>query len=108
MNKWIIAGILLAAGLVRAEQVERPDANTLWMENGKEIKLGKKPNFRHWFKLDGKKELEIKPLESGQGREHHQVQGSGPGPAGNPERRIRKHDEEVHGMTEVNAWPRLS
>ena len=67
MNKWIIAGFLLAAGIATAEQLEKPDANTLWLENGKEIELGKKPNFRHWFTLGGKKELEIKPLENGKG-----------------------------------------
>ena len=32
MNRWIIAGILLAAGAIQAKQTENPDANTLWLD----------------------------------------------------------------------------
>ena len=39
MNKWIIAGILLAFGIVQAKQIENPDAKTLWMEDGREIEF---------------------------------------------------------------------
>ena len=65
MNKWIIAGILLAAGIVQAKQIENPDANTLWMEDGKDIELSKSPGFGYWYSEHGKKELEFKPKEDG-------------------------------------------
>ena len=67
MNKRIIAGILLAAGIVQAKQIENPDANTLWMEDGKEIERSKGPGFKRWMQLPGKKELAIKPKEDGKG-----------------------------------------
>ena len=67
MNKWIIAGILLTAGLVQAKQIEHPDANTLWMEDGREIELSKGPGFKRWMQLPGKKELDIKAKEDGKG-----------------------------------------
>ena len=67
MNRWIFAGILLAAGIVQAKQIENPDANTLWLEDGKEIELSKKPGFKRWMQLPGKNELEIKPKENGKG-----------------------------------------
>ena len=67
MNRWIIAGILLAAGFVQAKQIENPDANTLWLEDGKEIELSKGPGFKLWMQLPGKKELDIKPKEDGKG-----------------------------------------
>lgn len=67
MNKWIIAGILFAAGIVQAKQIENPDANTLWMEDGKEIELGEKPGSGHWLAAPGKKDLEIKSKEDGSG-----------------------------------------
>jgi len=67
MNKWIMAGILLAAGIVQAKQLEKPDDNTLWMEDGREIELSKGPGFKRWLAIPGKKELEIKPKEDGKG-----------------------------------------
>ena len=67
MNRWIIAGILLAAGIAQAKQTEHPDANTLWLEDGKEIELSQKPGFKRWMQLPGKKELDIKPKEDGKG-----------------------------------------
>ena len=67
MNRWIIAGILLAAGIAQAKQTENPDANTLWLEDGKEIELSQKPGFKRWMQLPGKKELEIKPKGDGKG-----------------------------------------
>ena len=67
MNRWIIAVILLTSGIVQAKQIENPDANTLWMEDGKEIELGEKPGSGHWLAAPGKKDLEIKPKDDGQG-----------------------------------------
>ena len=67
MSKWIIAGILLAAGIVEAKQIENPDANTLWLEDGREIELSKGPGFKRWLAIPGKKELDIKPKDDGKG-----------------------------------------
>ncbi len=64
MNKLIIAGILLAAGIVQAKQIENPDANTSWAEDGKEIRTGERPGRGHWLKSD---KLEIKSGENGRG-----------------------------------------
>ena len=65
MNKWIIAGVLLAAGIVQAKQIENPDANTLWMEDGKEIELSKGPTFKKWMALPGKRVLEFTSKQDG-------------------------------------------
>ena len=66
MNKWIIAGILLAAGIAQAKQLDKPDDNTLWMEDGKEIEIGKL-GLHRWTPANGNKELELKPKEDGKG-----------------------------------------
>ena len=66
MNKWIIAAALLAAGVAQAKQVDKPDDNTLWMEDGKEIETGKL-GFHRWTPEQGDKALEIKPKEDGKG-----------------------------------------
>ena len=59
MKRWIITVALLAAGIVQAKQLNNPDANTLWIEDGKGIELSKIPNFKSWC-LYKNKELEIK------------------------------------------------
>ena len=66
MNKWIIAGVLLAAGIAQAKQLDKPDDNTLWMEDGKEIEIGKL-GLHRWTPANGNKELELKPKEDGKG-----------------------------------------
>lgn len=66
MNKWIIAAALLAAGTAQAKQLDKPDDNTLWMEDGKEIETGKL-GFHRWTPEQGDKALEIKPKEDGKG-----------------------------------------
>lgn len=67
MNRWIIAGILLAAGIAQAKQLDNPDANTLWLEDGNEIELSKGPGFKRWLSIPGKKEIEINPKQDGKG-----------------------------------------
>ena len=64
MKRWIITAALLAAGIVQAKQLNNPDANTLWIEDGKDIKLSKIPNFKSWC-LYKNKELEIKSNDGG-------------------------------------------
>ena len=66
MNKWIIAAALLAAGVAQAKRVEKPDDNTLWIEDGKEIEIGKLGGTR-WTPADGNKAMELKPKEDGKG-----------------------------------------
>lgn len=77
MNRWIIAGILLAAGIAQAKQLDNPDANTLWMEDGKEIELSKGPGFKYWCPEKGKKELEIKSKEDAPGFSFYGKDGNG-------------------------------
>ena len=65
MNKWITAALLLAAaGMLQAEQLKKPDENTLWLEDGKEIESAARPGRGHWLKSD---KLEIKSREDGKG-----------------------------------------
>ena len=66
MNKWIIAAAMLAAGIAQAKQLDKPDDNTLWMEDGKEIEIGKL-GFHCWTPGTGNKALELKPKEDGKG-----------------------------------------
>ena len=66
MNKWLIAAALLAAGIAQAKQLNNPDENTLWMEDGKDILLSQIPNYKSWC-LYKNKELEIKSKEDGKG-----------------------------------------
>ena len=65
MNKFIMVLILTAAFAAQAKQIENPDANTLWMEDGKEIELSKGPTFRKWQANPGKKELEFTSKQDG-------------------------------------------
>ena len=65
MNKWMTAAVLLAmAGMLQAKQLKKPDENTLWLEDGKEIESAQRPGRGHWLKSD---KLEIKSREAGQG-----------------------------------------
>ena len=48
MNKWMIAILIATTVTAQAKQLTKPDDNTLWMEDGKEIELGTIPNFKHW------------------------------------------------------------
>ena len=65
MNKFMMVLILSAAFAAQAKQIENPDANTLWMEDGKEIELSKGPAFRKWQANPGKKELEFTSKQDG-------------------------------------------
>lgn len=65
MNKLITALVLAAAFAAQAKQLEKPDDNTLWMEDGKDIELKKYPGFSHWRPEAGNKELEIKSKGDG-------------------------------------------
>ena len=65
MNKFIMALILSAAFAAQAKQIENPDANTLWMEDGKEIELSKGPGFKKWMALPGKRVLEFTSKQDG-------------------------------------------
>ena len=76
MNKWIIAGVFLAAGIVQAKQLDKPDDNTLWMEDGKEIEIGKR-GFHCWTPGTGNKALELKPKEDGKGFSFFAKDGAG-------------------------------
>ena len=67
MNKWITAVMIAAVFALQAKQMEKPDANTLWLEDGKDIAVEKKPNFRHWMPGAGKRALDIKPKADGKG-----------------------------------------
>ena len=65
MNKWITAVVLLAMiGMLQAKQLKKPDENTLWLEDGKEIESAARPGRGHWLKSD---KLEINPREDGKG-----------------------------------------
>ena len=65
MNKWITAVVLLAMiGMLQAKQLKKPDENTLWLEDGKEIESAPRPGRGHWLKSD---KLEVKPREDGKG-----------------------------------------
>ena len=66
MSKWMIAILIVAGVTAQAKQLTKPDDNTFWMEDGKEIELGTTPNFKHWC-LYKNKELEIKTKEDGKG-----------------------------------------
>ena len=65
MNKLITALVLAAAFAAQAKQLENPDDNTLWMEDGKDIELSRDPGFRKWLSFPGKKEVEFKSKEDG-------------------------------------------
>ena len=67
MRRWIIVATLFVTGAVQAKQLNNPDENTLWMEDGKEIELSAKPDFNRWMEIQGNKRLEIIPKEDGKG-----------------------------------------
>ena len=50
MNKWIMTTLAVAiAGVSQAKQLDNPDPNTLWMEDGKEIAVSPKYGFKAWY-----------------------------------------------------------
>lgn len=68
MNKWIMTTLAVAiAGVSQAKQLDNPDPNTLWMEDGKEIAVSPKYGFKAWYPERDKKKLEIKPKADGKG-----------------------------------------
>ena len=78
MNKWIMTVLAVAAaGTIQAKQLDNPDENTLWMEDGKEIVLSPSPGFKRWLVIPGKKDLEIKSNEAGKGFSFYAKDGSG-------------------------------
>ena len=78
MNKWIMTALAAAAATaVQAKQLENPDPNTLWMEDGKEIAMSPKPGFKTWQTVSGGKDLEIKPKEDGKGFSFFAKDGAG-------------------------------
>ena len=78
MNKWIMTALATAAAVtMQAKQLEYPDPNTLWMEDGKEIEMSKKPGFKSWQIVPGGKDLEIKPKEDGKGFSFFAKDGAG-------------------------------
>jgi len=60
----VMLGVVFA---VQAKQLEKPDENTLWMEDGAGIELKTYPGFSHWLEYGNGKELEIKQKENGAG-----------------------------------------
>ena len=68
MNKLIVTALAVAtAAAMQAKQLENPDPNTLWMEDGKEIAVSPKYGFKAWYPERDKKKLEIKSKEDGKG-----------------------------------------
>ena len=63
MNKWITAVMIAGAFAVQAKQLKKPDDNTLWLEDGKEIELSAKPVFYRWMPVG----LEIQSKTDGKG-----------------------------------------
>ena len=77
MNRWIMMVLAVAAaGTIQAKQIDKPDDNTLWVEDGKEIEIGKL-GFHRWTSEKGNKELEIKPKENGKGFSFFAKDGNG-------------------------------
>ena len=48
MNKLIAAAMIAGALATHAEQLKKPDDNTWWMEDGREIELSGKPVLSRW------------------------------------------------------------
>ena len=68
MKRWIMVCLsLAAAGTVRAAQLNDPDPNTMWMEDGTEIETSEKTGLKHWLVKQDGKNLEIKAGEDGKG-----------------------------------------
>ena len=65
MKKLIMALLLAAAFTAQAKQLDNPDSNTFWMEDGKDIELSQRPGFRKWLAIPAKKEVEFKSKEDG-------------------------------------------
>ena len=63
MNKWIAAAMIVSALTAHAKQLKKPDDNTWWMEDGREIRLSGKPVSSCWTAAG----VEIKPKEDGRG-----------------------------------------
>lgn len=77
MNKLITILVLAAFFTAQAKQLENPDDNTLWMEDGKDIELSEGPRLRNWYPLPDKLELEIKSKENGKGFSFYGKDGNG-------------------------------
>ena len=58
----MVAVFACAALSVCAEIVERPDADTLWIENGKALRVADKPGILTWQKKD---KLALASLDNG-------------------------------------------
>ena len=68
MKKWIMAFLFVAAaGTVQAKQLDDPDPNTMWMEDGTEIETTEKTKLKQWLVKQDGKNLEIKAKEDGKG-----------------------------------------
>lgn len=63
MNKLIAAAMIAGALATHAEQLKKPDANTWWMEDGREIQLSGKPVLSRWTSAG----VEIKSKTDGKG-----------------------------------------
>ena len=68
MKKWIMAFLAVAAaGVLQAKQLNSPDPNTSWMEDGTEIETAETPGAGQWRIFPDERSLEIKPKEDGKG-----------------------------------------
>ena len=68
MKRWLMAFLAAAAaGTVQAKQLNDPDPNTHWMEDGREIEMSEKAGTGHWQIAPDGRDLEIKSLEDGKG-----------------------------------------
>ncbi|MBO4490147.1 MAG: hypothetical protein J5944_02175 [Lentisphaeria bacterium] len=68
MKKWILTGLLMAAGAVMASARQRvnPDENTLWIEDGAGVDLsGGLVSGRWLYRPGDKKSLELRPKSEG-------------------------------------------
>ena len=63
MNKWIAAAMIAGAFAAHAKQLKKPDDNTWWMEDGREIELSGKPVFSRWTPAG----VEVKSKADGKG-----------------------------------------
>ena len=68
MKKWIMAFLAAAAaGAVQAKQLNSPDPNTSWMEDGTEIEAAEGTGSGQWKIFPNGREMEIKSKEDGKG-----------------------------------------
>ncbi|MBO4649379.1 MAG: hypothetical protein J5806_14620 [Lentisphaeria bacterium] len=63
MNKWIAAAMIAGAFAAHAKQLKKPDDNTWWMEDGREIELSGKPVLSRWTPAG----VEVKSKPDGKG-----------------------------------------